>query len=219
MSADRRTPQNDTRPRDAGRREDRPALSRFADNVGDPTSSHVQASEPGQPASSEPASAQRPRYRWSEQMANAAAPDSPEAAVEQKPPRHRKYTAAAARFTGSGDNSMAVDAPSSDLQNGQDGTLSFMERLENPGKSRRNSTTIPLLERLSSVQDSARVSPDSSDAPTPSLRDRLVPSKRDRDDMAVDAGEPGGQVYDGEDGNDTKRMKRRATKAKRGGRR
>lgn len=63
-----------------------------------------------------------------------------------------------------------------------------------------------------------------SDRPTlldrlqaPDLRDRMVPSKRDRDDMLMEEGHSRDIPYDNEDGNDNKRVRRRAGKGRRGG--
>ena len=152
-------------------------------------------------------------------MANAAAPDSPEAPAaepdlsrrlsSEKPPRHRKYSAQ--RFTA--DDSMSVDAPPSDepMNTSPENTVNFLDRLDAPILSRRSSK---LLDRLSAAQDSPAVSADAPESSTPSLRDRLVPSKRNVDDMMdVETGS-----YDGDD-NENKRLKRRTSKAKRGGRR
>lgn len=201
-------------------RAERSAQNRPADTAVDATAAdRVGSSQTASTLSTESVSSQRPRYKWSEQMANAAAPVSPEAAVgepdlslrlsSEKPPRHRKYSAP--RFTA--DDSMLVDAPTSDepLNASPENTVNFLDRLDAPILSRRSSK---LLDRLSVAQDSAAVSADIPETPTPSLRDRLVPSKRGVDDM-MDA-ETGS--YEGDD-NENKRLKRRTSKAKRGGRR
>ncbi|KJA26839.1 hypothetical protein HYPSUDRAFT_1032758 [Hypholoma sublateritium FD-334 SS-4] len=196
-------------------RAERSAQSRPTDTAADAAAAdRVGSSQTASTLSTESASSQRPRYKWSEQMANAAAPVSPEAAVgepdlslrlsSEKPPRHRKYSAP--RFAA--DDSMPVDAPPSDEP---ENTVNFLDRLDAPILSRRSSK---LLDRLSVAQDSATVSAEVPETPTPSLRDRLVPSKRSVDDMMdIETGS-----YEGDD-NENKRLKRRTSKAKRGGRR
>jgi len=57
----------------------------------------------------------------------------------------------------------------------------------------------------------------SNEAHQPSLRDRIVPSKRDRHDMLEDA-HPSSASYE-DDGNENKRVRRRSMKNRRGGRR
>lgn len=57
-----------------------------------------------------------------------------------------------------------------------------------------------------------------SETQSQSLRDRIVPSKRDRNDM-VDDTNPSNGSYDVDDGNDSKRARRRNVRNRRGGRR
>ncbi|KAF8906769.1 hypothetical protein CPB84DRAFT_1769582 [Gymnopilus junonius] len=117
-------------------------------------------------------------------------------------PRHRKNPSD--RGAGPGDNAYAVPPPPGRVRS-QDDRPGFMGRLEAPAPAPAGEhPPISLLARLS-----AQPLPD-QDAPPQSLRDRLVPSKRDRDDMMMD--ERGGQrdgPYDDNDGNENKRVKRR----------
>lgn len=87
----------------------------------------------------------------------------------------------------------------------------FLSRVEPPSLRRGGS----LLDRLSSV-DHGLV------AESPSLRDRLIPSKRDRDEMMNSEGSSsrGGHAEQLQDeGSESKRAKRRGGKRRSGGRR
>ncbi|KIM42218.1 hypothetical protein M413DRAFT_444666 [Hebeloma cylindrosporum] len=98
----------------------------------------------------------------------------------------------------------------------EDKLVSLKDRVERaPHPAQRQGAPISLLERLSSAEDVGQASTGSEQ----SLRDRLVPSKRDRDDMMRDDGDGREPSYDGEDGYDSKRAKRRSGKGRRGGRR
>ncbi|KAF8970442.1 hypothetical protein BDZ97DRAFT_94483 [Flammula alnicola] len=180
----------------------------------------------------------RPRpSKWSEQMSIAgAAPgehSSEDAATadlddlpslsrrlsSEKPPRHRKYSGGFIAPDGkfpTDSVSHSLPTPAGSGRESQDDTLSFKDRLEKPNTQRRGQQ-IPLLDRLSSAGDSSRVNV--QDVQQQSLRERLIPSKRDREDMMMDEGDPRDLSYDGEDGNESKRARRRNPKGKRGGRR
>ena len=85
------------------------------------------------------------------------------------------------------------------------------ERLERPQVQRRGAS---LLDRLSTGNPQSHDS-----AAQQSLRDRLVPSKRDFEDM-VDEGMQHDVSFDGEDGTESKRARRKNGRARtRGGRR
>ena len=90
--------------------------------------------------------------------------------------------------------------------------MGYQNKLERPQVQRRGAS---LLDRLSTGN------PRSHDpGAQQSLRDRIIPSKRDREDM-MDEGMRGGDVsFDGEDGSESKRAKRKSGRARaRGGRR
>ena len=134
----------------------------------------------------------------------------------EKPPRHRKY-----RSGSLNDGEMTAPIgqiePSPQSLGGRelqdDKSMDFKDRVEKvPHLAQRQGGHISLLERLSSVEDMGQASTGSEQ----SLRDRLVPSKRDRDDMMND-GDGRERSYDGEDGYDSKRVKRRNGKGRRGG--
>ena len=87
------------------------------------------------------------------------------------------------------------------------------ERLERPQVLRRGAS---LLDRLSTVNSRSH----ESSAAQQSLRDRLTPSKRDFDDMVTDEGMQHDVSFDGEEGNESKRARRKNGRARtRGGRR
>lgn len=130
-----------------------------------------------------------------------------------KPPRHRKYPSGS--FTGS-DKTSPMDTvghlpmPRSTPEDHP----TFKDRVDRP-QLQRQGQSIPLLDRLSVLDDAARTNPQDH----PSLRERLVPSKRDRDEMAIEDDDPRELAYEGDDGNENKRARRKNTKTKRGGRR
>lgn len=109
-----------------------------------------------------------------------------------KPPRHRKLER---RHGGDGSISFSSGPPEE--------PLSFQNRAEKPPT---------LLQRLSFDDNSKRIPP-SLEAPPPSLRDRIVPAKRDHDD--VDGGDRD-VSYDADEGNENKRVRRKSVKNKRG---
>jgi len=137
----------------------------------------------------------------------------------EKTPRHRKYRSGSL-------NDGEMTAPVGEIQPPQnmarrelqdEKSMSFKDRVEKvPHPTQKQGAPISLLERLSSAEDMGQASTGSEQ----SLRDRLVPSKRDRDDMMKD-GDGRELSYDGEDGYDSKRVKRRNGKGGRrgGGRR
>jgi hypothetical protein len=85
------------------------------------------------------------------------------------------------------------------------------ERLERPQVQRRGAS---LLDRLSTGNPRSHDS-----AAQQSLRDRLIPSKRDFEDM-TDEGMQHDVSFDGEDGTESKRARRKNGRARtRGGRR
>jgi hypothetical protein len=113
-----------------------------------------------------------------------------------KPPRHRKLER---RHAGDASISFLSGPP-------LDEPLSFQNRADKPPT---------LLQRLSFDDNSKRIPPP-VEAPSPSLRDRIVPAKRDHND--VDGGDRD-VSYDADEGNENKRARRKAVKNKRGGRR
>ena len=88
------------------------------------------------------------------------------------------------------------------------------ERLERPQMQRRGAS---LLDRLSSGNSRSY---DSAAQQQQSLRDRLIPSKRDFEDMTDEGMQQHDVSFDGEDGNESKRARRKNGRARtRGGRR
>lgn len=131
----------------------------------------------------------------------------------EKPLRHRKYSLSDGEMTAP----VGQIEPSPQSLGGReqqdDRSMNFKDRVEKvPYLAQRQGGPISLLERLSSAEDIGQASTGSEQ----SLRDRLVPSKRDRDDMMKD-GDGRELSYDGDDGYDSKRVKRRNGKARRGG--
>ncbi|KAF9486265.1 hypothetical protein BDN70DRAFT_240597 [Pholiota conissans] len=184
------------------RHEERSFSSRFSDEVSREDLSRRMSS------TRDTLSPTSPRMAGSEQGADLPASLS-RRMIGEKPPRHRKYSS---QFKVPEDLVQAeVTIATEYVQVVQDNSLK--DRLDSANSQRRGS----LLDRLSLGNDNAHSAADSSDVQPQSLRDRLVPSKRDRDDM-MEANDQG-PAYDAEDGNDNKRVKRRATKGKRGGRR
>ncbi|KAJ3508513.1 hypothetical protein NLJ89_g5713 [Agrocybe chaxingu] len=122
-----------------------------------------------------------------------------------RPPRHRKYFDAA-------DARPPVSFPPEFSSN------SYGRETEDNYKA-SNARDKPikrgqsLLDRLSFADDNSLASPE---VPTQSLRDRLVPSKRDRDDMLNDDGDFRDASYDGDEGIESKRARRRSGKPRRG---
>lgn len=111
-----------------------------------------------------------------------------------KPPRYRKLER---RHGGDGSISFSSGPPPPDEP------ISFQNRADKPPT---------LLQRLSFDDTSKRIPP-SLEAPSPSLRDRIVPAKRDHDD--VDGGDRD-VSYDADEGNENKRARRKSVKNKRG---
>lgn len=91
---------------------------------------------------------------------------------------------------------------------------SFFDRVERPTVQRGGS----LLDRLSADDG---FSTDAKNAPSPSLRDRLVPSKRSLDEMKVAGGsykyDLNDRHYEAEEGNESKRARKRGGKNRRPG--
>lgn len=113
-----------------------------------------------------------------------------------KPPRHRKLER---RHGGDGSTGFSNGPP-------PDEPLSFQNRADKPPT---------LLQRLSFDDNSKRIPPP-IEASSPSLRDRIVPAKRDHND--VDGGDRD-VSYDADEGSENKRARRKTVKSKRGGRR
>ena len=95
-----------------------------------------------------------------------------------------------------------------------DETVYQQERLERPPVLRRGAS---LLDRLSTGNPRSH---DSAAQQQQSLRDRLIPSKRDFEDMMEDGMQQHDVSFDGEDGNESKWARRKNGRARtRGGRR
>ena len=121
----------------------------------------------------------------------------------ERPPRHRKHPSDKdIKLPGPGENILTTSRSA-------DERAGFMDRLEAPPLSGDSQPS--LLERLSAP---------GQDVP-PSLRDRIVPSKRSHEDVTMDERGPSREgPYDGDDGNENKRAKRRNGRGgRRGGRR
>lgn len=131
----------------------------------------------------------------------------------EKPPRHRKHSPSDGEMIAP----VGQIAPSPQSLGGReqqdDKSMNLKDRVEKiPHPVQRQGAPISLLQRLSSAEDIGQANTGSEQ----SLRDRLVPSKRDRDDMMKD-GDGRELSYDGDDGYDSKRVKRKNGKGRRGG--
>ncbi|KAH9477458.1 hypothetical protein JR316_0009671 [Psilocybe cubensis] len=115
----------------------------------------------------------------------------------ERPPRLRKYPGGSATTTGA-DNDLRGGGSSSNNTAPSDSGMPVDDFKDRPEPNRPT-----LLDRIS------------EDNTQPSLRDRLVPSKRDHDDL--DNGHPRDSSYDMDDGNDNKRVRRRNPKGNRRG--
>lgn len=92
----------------------------------------------------------------------------------------------------------------------------FISRVEAPPLRRGGS----LLDRLSIADKDCDLSADSLLVSSTSLRDRLVPSKRDRDEMMNNEGSSGrGEISQDFEGNESKRAKKRGGKRRSAARR
>lgn len=128
-------------------------------------------------------------------------PDLAHRMSSEKPPRLRKYPSA----------SPIVSTSDKEPRGGQAGA--------DQSSSSMNSASEDLKDRLDrpTLLDRLQAPAPEHESQTPSLRDRLVPSKRDRDELLLEEGHSRDISYDNEDGNDNKRARRRSGKGRRGG--
>ncbi|CAA7270259.1 unnamed protein product [Cyclocybe aegerita] len=127
-------------------------------------------------------------------------------ASTDRPPRHRKYFDAP-------DARPPVGVSPEFSSNSYGRETEDSHRASNARDKPPNKRGQSLLDRLSFADDDPLAPPE---VPTQSLRDRLVPSKRDRDDMLNDNGDFRDASYDGDEGIESKRARRRSGKPRRG---
>ncbi|KAF9527432.1 hypothetical protein CPB83DRAFT_856162 [Crepidotus variabilis] len=90
---------------------------------------------------------------------------------------------------------------------------SFLERVERPASLRRSES---LLDRMNSDDPSRRGMDNSATSPSQSLRERMVPTKRDHDEMRAESRYTGAdRPYDADDGHEMKRSRKRSGKPRR----
>ncbi|KAF8804630.1 hypothetical protein BYT27DRAFT_7259107 [Phlegmacium glaucopus] len=227
-----------TRPPVTEQGPDQPLLNRFSQDViphepslPEKPPQHDHAPPPSPPASSR--SGHRSGNRWvndargnpqnrtldqpQEYVRLPPTPDLPTSLshrLSDDKPRHRQHPSGGP-VSGRDDKSRGEElsfhnAHAELVREPEDG-MTFQDRLEKPQAQRRGAS---LLDRLSA----GNPRPGDSGGQQ-SLRDRIIPSKRDREDMMTDEGMRD-VPFDGEDGTESKRARRKNGRARtRGGRR
>lgn len=135
-----------------------------------------------------------------------------------RPPRHRKYPSDTISIVVQEPPELATNMYTTDPSGGSvretiDSPVDLKDRVVRPQVQRRGAS---LLDRLS-LDDGNSRGPTQPDTQHHSLRDRMVvPTKRGREAVMVEEGDPREMGYDGDEGADTKR-RRRGAKGRRGG--
>jgi len=226
---------SDTRPPVTEQLHDQPLLNRFSqDIIHEPSLPEKQSQHDHVPPASPPASSRtghRSGNRWVNdgrgnplnrnlEQPQEYIPDSSTSLshrLSDDKSRHRQHPAGGPMSSrdekSRGEAELSFHNAHVELVREPEDGMTFQDRLERPQAQRRGAS---LLDRLSTSSN-----PRPSDAGgQQSLRDRLIiPSKRDREDMMTDEGMRD-VSFDGEDGTESKRARRKNGRARtRGGRR